>query len=127
MAAILNSNMADMKVEFRVAQYLKMFAICQCTFVVNLVLVSQSAQLVRYKLPLYLAAGPCRQCSCLRRPCGPMAVMAYGMQYRHNNFVGRVGQLPHIRSGIGIPPTDVASSIGCHFRRFSPLTYLRVR
>ena len=53
MAAILNSNMADMKGEFRVAQYLKMFAICQCTFVPNLMLVSQSAQLVSYAAPLW--------------------------------------------------------------------------
>jgi len=28
MAAILKSNMADIKREFQVAQYLKMFAIC---------------------------------------------------------------------------------------------------
>ena len=44
MAAILNSNMADMKGEFRVAQYLKIFAIHQSTFVPNLMLVSQNAQ-----------------------------------------------------------------------------------
>ena len=44
MAAILNTNMADMKREFRVAQYLKIFSICQCTFVPNLVLVSQNEQ-----------------------------------------------------------------------------------
>ena len=44
MAAILNSNMADMKGEFRVAQYLKIFAIHQSTFVQNLILISQNAQ-----------------------------------------------------------------------------------
>ena len=42
MAAILNSNMADMKREFRMAQYLKMLSLC--TFVPYLVLVSQNAQ-----------------------------------------------------------------------------------
>ena len=47
MAAILNSNMADTKGEFRVAQYLKMFVIYQCTFVPNLMLVSQNAQSYR--------------------------------------------------------------------------------
>jgi len=43
--AILKSNMADIKGEFQVAQYLKMFATYYCTFVPNLVLVSQNAQL----------------------------------------------------------------------------------
>jgi len=43
-AAILESNMVDIKGEFQVAQYQKMFATYQCTFVPNLVLVSQNAQ-----------------------------------------------------------------------------------
>ena len=43
-AAILKSNMADIKREFQVAQYLKMFAIYKCAYLPNLVLVSQNAQ-----------------------------------------------------------------------------------
>jgi len=43
-AAMLKSNMADIRGEFRVAQYLEMFATCYCICVANLVLVSQNAQ-----------------------------------------------------------------------------------
>jgi len=43
-AAILKSNMADMKREFQMAQYLKMFATYLYTLVPKLVLVSQNAQ-----------------------------------------------------------------------------------
>jgi len=43
-AAILESNMADINREFQVAQYLKMFATYKCSLLPNLVLVSQNAQ-----------------------------------------------------------------------------------
>ena len=43
-AAILKSNMAAIRCEFQVAQYLKMFNIYQYTSVPDLVLVSQNAQ-----------------------------------------------------------------------------------
>ena len=43
-AAILKSNMADIESEIWVAQYPKMFGICQSTCVPNLLLVSQNAQ-----------------------------------------------------------------------------------
>jgi len=42
-AAILKYNMADMKREFQVAQYLKMFTTYKYTLVPKLVLVSQNA------------------------------------------------------------------------------------